>query len=240
MQAGIKTCRPHLERCPSGADDGAGKLRDRLVAVSARAWLIAFEMESSFSCGTRRSCLSNRLPRRRAAASTRPVTKSLFASEAGWRAICSPIEQGDLTDRSYWSGLRKARSRRSAFRQPWVSWSGSMFEYLHCRPGHEGAARQHILDQTSRQVIRKQMSYASDQRGFRGASRRLPTIARGPGDDVSVHEFRLCRPSGLKRGLAQDTPVIGTLCSSACPPSFQPDMAVRNLERLKKLGALGR
>ena len=94
---------------------GAGKLRDRLVAVSARARLFAFEMEFSFLLRQRRKLLSigYRVDERQLDEACYDLLA--YGSPAGEHVR---HRQGATCRRPTGSGW-EGRSRRSAFRQPW-------------------------------------------------------------------------------------------------------------------------
>lgn len=223
-----KVCEAHLADAHL-AEDGVGRLRERLLALSSRARLFAFEMDFSFLLRQDRKLLSigYRVDERQ----LDEACYDLLASEARLASMFA-IAKGDVPT-THWFRLGRPVTQ-IGFSAALVSWSGSMFEYL-MPPLVMKEPLGSILNQTSQQVIRKQISYAATK----GVPWGISEAAYNARDREMTYQYtNFGVPGlGLKRGLSHDT-VIAPY-ASLLAAQFQPELAVRNLERLEKLGASG-
>ncbi|MDQ6912279.1 MAG: glycosyl transferase, partial [Verrucomicrobiota bacterium] len=116
-----------------------------------------------------------------------------------------------------------------------ISWSGSMFEYLMPNLVMR-SPRGCILDETDRNIVRRQEEY--------GAERRLPWGVSESAYNSRDLEFTYQYSSfgvpglGLKRGLGQDAVVAPY--ATALAAMIAPHAAVQNFTRLAEAGANGR
>ncbi|MBX3574732.1 MAG: protein ndvB [Mesorhizobium sp.] len=205
-------------------------LRERLSEISRRARTIAFQMDFSFLLRQDRKLLSIGYR-----ADDRQLDEScydLLASEARLASLFA-IAKGDVPT-EHWFRLGRPIAE-IGFKGALISWSGSMFEYL-MPPLVMNEPAGSILDQTSRQIIRRQIAY--------GRSKGIPwgvsEAAYNARDREMTYQYtNFGVPGlGLKRGLAQNT-VIAPY-ASVLASQFAPHAAVDNLDRLASVGAVGR
>ena len=221
------TCEAHM------ADSHAGStmnLRERLANLQQRARKFAFEMEFSFLLRQDRKLLS--IGYRVDEDQLDEACYDLLASEARLTSLFG-IAKGDLpTD--HWFRLGRPVTQ-IGFAGALVSWSGSMFEYL-MPPLVMKEPLGGILNQTSKLIIRRQISYAAEK----GVPWGISEAAYHARDREMTYQYtNFGVPGlGLKRGLAQNT-VIAPY-ASLLAAQFYPAEAVANLKRLRAVGALGR
>jgi cyclic beta-1,2-glucan synthetase len=161
-----------------------------------------------------------------------PNCYDLLASEARLASFVA-IAKGDAPPR-HWFRLGRALTpvdRGSAL----ISWSGSMFEYLMPSLVMRAPAGS-LLEQTSRFVVRRQMSY--------GAELGVPWGVSESAYNTRDLEFTYQYLSfgvpglGLKRGLSADA-VIAPY-ATALAAMVEPHAATLNFARLNAAGACGR
>ncbi|WP_183752200.1 GH36-type glycosyl hydrolase domain-containing protein [Pseudochelatococcus contaminans] len=224
-----KTCGAHLDDAhivPSTLDP----LRQRLFNLKEGLRRFAFEMDFRFLMRPERKLLS--IGYRVQEGQLDESCYDLLASEARLTSLFG-IAKGDLPAR-HW--LRLGRSMTAiGYSGALMSWSGSMFEYL-MPPLVMKEPMGGILHQTNRLVVARQISYAHERDVPWGISESA-YYARDRELNYQYMTFGV--PGlGLKRGLAQDTVIAPYACLLAAP--LRPAEVVANLNRLKKLGALGR
>jgi cyclic beta-1,2-glucan synthetase len=206
------------------------ELRRNLSEVSRRARTIAFQMEFSFLLRTDRKLLS--IGYRIDEEQLDESCYDLLASEARLASLFA-IAKGDVPT-EHWFRLGRPIVE-IGFKGALISWSGSMFEYL-MPPLVMNEPAGGILDQTSRQVVKRQIAY--------GKSLNIPwgvsEAAYNARDREMTYQYtNFGVPGlGLKRGLAQNTVIApyATVLAS----QFAPAAAVDNLDRLAAIGAVGR
>ena len=201
----------------------------RLATLRDRTRGLAFSMDFGFLLNTRRRLLSIGL-----SADRQELDENcydLLASEARLTSFFG-IAKGDLPT-EHWFHLGRPITPIDA-RGALLSWSGSMFEYL--MPPLVMQERQGgILNQTNQLIVRRQIEYGR-RRGVPWGISEAALNARDPEMTYQYKNFGV--PSlGMKRGLGKDLVVApyATLLAS----QFQPAAALRNLEALRRLGALG-
>nr|WP_308240276.1 glucoamylase family protein [Mesorhizobium sp. J428] len=205
-------------------------LRARLSDISRRARTIAFKMEFSFLLRQDRKLLSigYRVDDRQLDESC----YDLLASEARLASLFA-IAKGDVPT-EHWFRLGRPIVE-IGFRGALISWSGSMFEYL-MPPLVMNEPPGSILEQTSRQVIKRQIAY--------GRSKGIPwgvsEAAYNARDREMTYQYtNFGVPGlGLKRGLGQN--VVIAPYATVLASQFMPHVAVDNLDRLASIGAVGR
>jgi len=223
------TCEAHV--LDSHSDEAAiAALRTKLLELRERARRFAFEMDFSFLLRQERKLLS--IGYRVEEHQLDESCYDLLASEARLTSLFA-IAKGDLpTD--HWFRLGRPIVE-IGFQGALMSWSGSMFEYL-MPPLVMKEAQGSILNQTSKLIIRRQIQY--------GNSRNVPwgisEAAYNARDRELTYQYtNFGVPGlGLKRGLGQNT-VIAPY-ATVLAAQFTPRESVSNLERLRRIGALGR
>ena len=211
-------------------EERLGALRIRLSEISRRARTIAFKMEFSFLLRQDRKLLSigYRVDDRQLDESC----YDLLASEARLASLFA-IAKGDVPT-EHWFRLGRPIVE-IGFKGALISWSGSMFEYL-MPPLVMNEPPGSILDQTSRQVIKRQIAY--------GRSKGIPwgvsEAAYNARDREMTYQYtNFGVPGlGLKRGLGQN--VVIAPYATVLASQFMPHAAVDNLDRLASIGAVGR
>ncbi len=156
----------------------------------------------------------------------------LLASEARFCSFVA-IAQGQIPQES-WFALGRLLAGPGG-NPVLLSWSGSMFEYLMpllVMPTHENT----LLDQTYREVVKRQIDYGAKRGGPWG-------ISESGYNALDVHlnyQYRAFGvPSlGLKRGLAED--LVIAPYASALALMVAPEEACLNLERLAAEGLEGK
>ena len=223
------TCEAHV--ADSHSDDAAiAALRTKLLELRERTRRFAFEMDFSFLLRQERKLLS--IGYRVEEHQLDESCYDLLASEARLTSLFA-IAKGDLpTD--HWFRLGRPIVE-IGFQGALMSWSGSMFEYL-MPPLVMKEPRGSILNQTSKLIIKRQIQY--------GHSKNVPwgisEAAYNARDRELTYQYtNFGVPGlGLKRGLGQNT-VIAPY-ATVLAAQFTPRESVANLERLRKIGALGR
>jgi cyclic beta-1,2-glucan synthetase len=213
------------------ADAAASRqLAARLDALARRARAIAMAMEFGFLVEPQRQLLS--IGYRVADRAQDPSCYDLLASEARLASFVA-IAKGDLPVR-HWFRLGRLLTpvdRGSAL----VSWSGSMFEYLMpvlVMREPEGS----VLGETARLIVTRQIEY--------GNERNLPWGVSESAFNARDREFTYQYSSfgvpglGLQRGLGDEAVVAPYATGLAA--MIDPTAAMRNFERLQKLGGRGR
>jgi cyclic beta-1,2-glucan synthetase len=205
------------------------QLGERLGALARRANGMALGMEFGFLVEPQRQLLS--IGYRVAERAQDPSCYDLLASEARLTSFVA-IAKGDLPVR-HWFRLGRLLTpvdRSTAL----VSWSGSMFEYLMpvlVMREPEGS----VLGETVRMVVKRQIEYGSD--------RNLPWGVSESAFNARDREFTYQYSSfgvpglGLQRGLGDEAVVAPYATGLAA--MIDPAAAMRNFERLQKLGARG-
>ncbi len=211
-------------------DDAAARLAARLEALGRRARTFALGMDFGFLVEPDRHLLT--IGYRVADRTQDPSCYDLLASEARLASFVA-IAKGDLPVR-HWFRLGRMLTPVDGG-SALVSWSGSMFEYLMpvlIMREPEGS----VLGETSRLVVRRQIEY--------GRERNLPWGVSESAFNGRDREFTYQYSSfgvpglGLQRGLGEEAVVAPYATGLAA--MIDPAAAIRNFDRLQKLGARGR
>ena len=198
-----------------------------ILARSARAMVGA--MDFRFLFDPRRNLLA--IGYRVTDGSLDPGRYDLLASEARLASFVA-IAKGDVPV-SHWFRLGRALTpvdQDSVL----VSWSGSMFEYLMPALVMRAPAGS-LLEQTSRLVVSRQITY--------GAERGVPWGVSESGYNARDLEMTYQYSSfgvpglGLRRGLGED--VVIAPYATGLAAMIDPPAAVRNFRRLAAAGASG-
>src|SRR3989454_6187776 len=209
--------------------DAAHSLERRLATLEATARAMAGAMEFGFLLDPERKLLS--IGYRAAEGILDPSCYDLLASEARLASFMA-IAKGEVASR-HWFRLGRAVTpigRGAAL----VSWSGSMFEYLMPSLVMRAPAGS-LLEQTSRLVVRRQITY--------GAALGVPWGISESAYNVRDLELTYQYSNfgvpglGLKRGLSQNAVVAPY--ATALAAMVDPGAAARNFARLAALGARG-
>ena len=222
------TCEAHVHDAHSD-DESVVMLRKTLIAIGQRARSFAFEMEFSFLMSPERKLLS--IGYRVEEHQLDESCYDLLASEARLTSLFG-IAKGDLPT-EHWFRLGRPIVE-IGFQGALMSWSGSMFEYL-MPPLVMKEPRGGILNQTSQLIIKRQIQY--------GRSKGIPwgiseAAYNGRDRELTYQYTNFGVPGlGLKRGLGRNT-VIAPY-ATVLAAQFMPAQAVVNLDRLKRIGALG-
>ncbi|WP_442578108.1 GH36-type glycosyl hydrolase domain-containing protein [Mesorhizobium sp. ASY16-5R] len=223
------TCEAHVHDAHSD-DRAVETLRAKLIELRDRTRKFAFDMNFSFLLRQDRKLLS--IGYRVEHHQLDESCYDLLASEARLTSLFA-IAKGDIqTD--HWFRLGRPIVE-IGFQGALLSWSGSMFEYL-MPPLVMKEPQGGILNQTNKLVVHRQIQY--------GRSKRIPwgisEAAYNARDREMTYQYtNFGVPGlGLKRGLAQNTVIAPYATILAA--QFMPHEAVRNLDRLKAIGALGR
>ena len=223
------TCEAHVHDAHSD-DESVEALRLKLLELRERTRKFAFEMNFSFLLRQDRKLLS--IGYRVEQHQLDESCYDLIASEARLTSLFA-IAKGDIQT-EHWFRLGRPIVE-IGFKGALLSWSGSMFEYL-MPPLVMKEPQGGILNQTNKLIVHRQIQY--------GRSKRIPwgisEAAYNARDREMTYQYtNFGVPGlGLKRGLAQNT-VIAPY-ATVLAAQFMPAEAVRNLERLKAMGALGR
>lgn len=224
-----RTCEAHVS--DSHTDEATvEQLRERFRKLHDRTRQFAFEMDFSFLLRHERKLLS--IGFRVDSHGLDESCYDLLASEARLTSLFA-IAKGDLPT-EHWFRLGRPVVE-IGFKGALMSWSGSMFEYL-MPPLVMKEPQGGLLNQTSNLIIRKQISY--------GRSKQIPWGISEAAFNARDREMNYQYTNfgvpglGLKRGLANNLVIApyATLLASM----FTPHEAVTNLDRLVKLGAVGR
>ncbi|WP_406603992.1 GH36-type glycosyl hydrolase domain-containing protein [Bartonella gliris] len=223
----LETCEAHHHDATYDYD--TEKIRQKLNTLAANARQIAFDMEFDFLEQPERQLLSigyrvqeNKLDE---------GCYDLLASEARLSSLFA-IAKGDIKFK-HWFHLGRLLIP-VGWKGALLSWSGSMFEYL--MPSlimREPLGS--ILDQTNRLIIRHQIQYAHK----RGLPWGISEAAFNARDHLMNYQYAsFGDPSlGLQRDLSRNA-VIAPY-ASLLAAQYMPTPAVKNLKRLRDLGALG-
>ncbi len=210
--------------------DAARSLDRRLASLEATTRAMAAAMEFGFLVDPERKLLS--IGYRVTEGDLDPSCYDLLASEARLASFVA-IAKGDVASR-HWFRLGRAVTplgRGAAL----ISWSGSMFEYLMPALVMRAPAGS-LLEQTSRLVVRRQITY--------GAALGVPWGISESAYNVRDLEFTYQYSNfgvpglGLKRGLGENAVVAPY--ATALATMVDPGPAARNFARLAAVGALGR
>ncbi len=210
--------------------DAVRSLQQRLATLEATARTMANAMEFGFLLDPERKLLS--IGYRVAEGNLDPSCYDLLASEARLASFMA-IAKGDVPPR-HWFRLGRAVTpigRGAAL----ISWSGSMFEYLMPSLVMRAPAGS-LLEQTSRLVVRRQITY--------GAALGVPWGISESAYNVRDLELTYQYSNfgvpglGLKRGLRENAVVAPY--ATALATMVDPGAAARNFTRLTAIGARGR
>ncbi len=202
--------------------DAARSLERRLTALEATARTLAGAMEFGFLLDPERKLLS--IGYRVADGMLDPSCYDLLASEARLASFVA-IAKGDVPPR-HW--FRLGRAVTSAGRgAALISWSGSMFEYLMPSLVMRAPAGS-LLEETSRLVVRRQVSYGATLDVPWGISESAYNV-RDLEHTYQYSNFGV--PGlGLKRGLGENAVVAPY--ATALAAMVDPGAAARNFARL--------
>src|SRR5216684_499869 len=209
--------------------DAAHSLERRLATLEATARAMAGAMEFGFLLDPERKLLS--IGYRAAEGILDPSCYDLLASEARLASFMA-IAKGEVASR-HWFRLGRAVTpigRGAAL----ISWSGSMFEYLMPSLVMRAPAGS-LLEQTSRFVVRRQITY--------GAERGVPWGVSESGYNTRDVEMTYQYSNfgvpglGLRRGLSQD--VVIAPYATGLAAMIDPAAAAQNFRRLGEAGANG-
>jgi len=229
LRANVLSRLRDIQATSAPAAPAAATLAERLTALARRARAFAMDTQFGFLVDPTRQllCIGYR-PVERA---QDPSCYDLLASEARLASFVA-IAKGDLPVR-HWFRLGRLLTpvdRGSAL----VSWTGSMFEYLMpvlVMREPEGS----LLGDTSRLIVNRQIEY--------GSERKLPWGVSESAFNARDREFTYQYSSfgvpglGLKRGLGEEAVVAPYATGLAM--MIDPKAALRNFDRLQKLGARG-
>jgi cyclic beta-1,2-glucan synthetase len=210
--------------------DAVRSLEQRLARLEATARNMFDAMEFGFLLDPDRKLLS--IGYRVAEGNLDPSCYDLLASEARLASFVA-IAKGDVPSR-HWFRLGRAVTpigRGAAL----ISWSGSMFEYLMPSLVMRAPAGS-LLEQTSRLVVRRQMTYGAAL----GVPWGISESAYNVRDLERTYQYsNFGVPGlGLKRGLGENAVVAPY--ATALAAMVDPDAAARNFARLAAIGAQGR
>lgn len=209
--------------------DEEASLSKRLLALAGSARALALEMDFRFLLDPERKLLSigYRVPENALDESC----YDLLASEARLASFFA-IAKNDVPA-NHWFRLGRTVTpigRGAAL----VSWSGSMFEYLMPSLVMRAPAGS-LIEQTTRLIVRRQMSYAASLDIPWGISES----AYGARDLEFTYQYsNFGVPGlGLKRGLSENLVIAPYATGLAA--MVDPTAAMRNYARLEHVGALG-
>ncbi|HSD42064.1 MAG TPA: glucoamylase family protein [Burkholderiales bacterium] len=210
--------------------DAARTLERRLATLEATARAMSGAMEFGFLLDP--DCKLLAIGYRVAEGSLDPSYYDLLASEARLASFVA-IAKGDVPSR-HWFRLGRAVTpvgRGAAL----ISWSGSMFEYLMPSLVMRAPAGS-LLEETSRLVVRRQVSYGATLDVPWGISESAYNV-RDLEHTYQYSNFGV--PGlGLKRGLGENAVVAPY--ATALAAMVDPGAAARNFARLAAVGARGR
>jgi cyclic beta-1,2-glucan synthetase len=225
----VKVCEAHISDSTFDLSN-IEALRPRLTALRDKARGLAFSMDFGFLFRPERRLLS--IGYRVETGELDQACYDLLASEARLTSLFG-IAKGDLPTEHWYRLGRQVVPVGS--RGALVSWSGSMFEYL-MPPLVMQERGGGILNQTNNLVVAEQMNYAR-RLGIPWGISEAAFNARDHNLNYQYTNFGV--PSlGLKRGLGHNA-VIAPY-ASLLASQYDPPAAVENLQRLRKLGALGK
>ncbi|MET0985217.1 MAG: glucoamylase family protein, partial [Steroidobacteraceae bacterium] len=210
--------------------DAHRRIQERLLALEAAMRSLALAMEFGFLLDPERKLLS--IGYRASDGTLDENCYDLLASEARLASFFA-IAKNDVPTR-HWFRLGRAVThigRGAAL----ISWSGSMFEYLMPSLVMRAPAGS-LLEQTSRLIVRRQISY--------GIAREVPwgvsESAYSARDIELTYQYsNFGVPGlGLKRGLSEN--VVIAPYATGLAAMVDPAAALQNFVRLASIGALGR
>ncbi len=212
------------------SDDAWRALDARLLAIETDARAIALSMEFDFLLDPQRKLLA--IGYRAVDGALDPSCYDLLASEARLASFFA-IAKNDVPTRHWFRLGREVTSVGHG--AALVSWSGSMFEYLMPSLVMRAPAGS-LLEQTSRLIVRRQMSYG-ESLGIPWGISESAYSARDLEFTYQYSNFGV--PGlGLKRGLSEN--VVVAPYATALAAMVDPPAAARNFERLAAIGARGR
>ncbi len=210
--------------------DAVRSLQQRLATLEATARTMVHAMEFGFLLDPDRKLLS--IGYRVAEGILDPSCYDLLATEARLASFVA-IAKGDVPPR-HWFRLGRAVTpieRGAAL----ISWSGSMFEYLMPSLVMRAPAGS-LLEETSRLVVRRQVSYGATLDVPWGISESAYNV-RDLEHTYQYSNFGV--PGlGLKRGLGENAVVAPY--ATALAAMVDPEVAAHNFARLAAIGARGR
>ncbi|NMN71229.1 cyclic beta-1,2-glucan synthetase [Rhizobium sp. 57MFTsu3.2] len=225
----VKVCEAHISDSTFDLSN-IDALRPRLIALRDKARDLAFSMDFGFLFRPERRLLS--IGYRVESGELDQACYDLLASECRLTSLFG-IAKGDLPTEHWYRLGRQVVPVGS--RGALVSWSGSMFEYL-MPPLVMQERGGGILNQTNNLVVVEQMNHAR-KLGIPWGISEAAFNARDHNLNYQYTNFGV--PSlGLKRGLGHNA-VIAPY-ASILASQYDPDAALENLQRLRKLGALGK
>jgi cyclic beta-1,2-glucan synthetase len=210
--------------------DAPGPDLDRLAAAEHTARRLAMEMDFAFLLDPEKKLLSIGF---NVATNTRdPNCYDLLASEARLASLFA-IAKGDAPTR-HWFRLGRAATPIGAG-SALISWSGSMFEYLMPSLIMRAPAGS-VLEQTNRLIVARQIAYGAAT----GKPWGISESSYNARDLEMTYQYSNFGVPGLgqKRGLNANHVVAPYATGLAV--MVDPEAAVRNLERLRGIGAEGR
>jgi cyclic beta-1,2-glucan synthetase len=208
----------------------ATALNQRLAALESIARSMADAMEFDFLLDPNRKLLS--IGFLAPEGTLDGSCYDLLASEARLASFVA-IAKGDISSR-HWFRLGRGVTpveHGAAL----ISWSGSMFEYLMPSLVMRAPAGS-LIEQTSRLVVRRQMTY--------GAALGIPWGVSESAYNARDREFTYQYSNfgvpglGLKRGLSEN--IVVAPYATALAAMVEPAAALRNFTRLATIGANGR
>ncbi len=225
----VKVCEAHISDSTFDLSN-IDALRPRLAALRDKARDLAFSMDFAFLYRPERRLLS--IGYRVESGELDAACYDLLASECRLTSLFG-IAKGDLPTEHWYKLGRQVVPVGS--RGALVSWSGSMFEYL-MPPLVMQERGGGILNQTNNLVIIEQMNHARKLGTPWGIS-EAAFNARDHNLNYQYTNFGV--PTlGLKRGLGHNA-VIAPY-ASLLASQYRPEASLENLQRLRKLGALGK
>ncbi len=229
MTAARRTIESH-QRDIGQSPEAEAALTQRLALLEDTARTMALDMGYGFLIDPDRKLLS--IGYRVTEGTLDPSCYDLLASEARLASLIA-IAKGDVPAR-HWFHLGRAVTpigNGAAL----ISWSGSMFEYLMPSLIMRAPAGS-LLEQTSRLIVRRQISY--------GASLGLPWGVSESAYNIRDLELTYQYSNfgvpglGLKRGLGESAVVAPY--ATALASMVDPAAAARNFTTLAEVGACGR
>ena len=201
----------------------------RCCSLADQASAMFESMEFGFLLDSGRQLLS--IGYRSADAGLDPNSYDLLASEARLASFVA-IAKGDVSAK-HWFHLGRTLTPLPGG-SALISWSGSMFEYLMpslIMRAPDGS----LLAETNRLVVRRQEAYGADL----GTPWGISESAYGARDIERTYQYSSfgVPDLGYKRGLGEN--VVIAPYASALAAMIDPDAAVRNLDRLARVGGRG-
>ena len=208
--------------------DDAG-LKSRLKVLADRAADYADEMDFTFLYDEKRELFS--IGYQLASHQLDPSFYDLLASEARLASFIAIARDDVPVD--HWFHLGRTLTRASGD-TALVSWSGSMFEYLMPTLVMQTFPLT-LLDQTIRGAVNRQIAYGRDHRVPWGVSESAYNIR----DRHATYQYRAfgVPELALERRIGQD--LVVAPYATALAMGVDPERALRNLEQLEDMGALG-